>query len=104
MGKNSHCLLQIGYFKAKHTFFRFSLQDVSREDTTFVMQRYFPGKALAERPIPMEEYYLQRNEIAKLFGYRLWLESDLSTLLDKATELARHDVTPTFILTELIVF
>ncbi|HJX35502.1 MAG TPA: Tn3 family transposase [Dehalococcoidales bacterium] len=99
-----YCLLQIGYFKAKQAFFRFSLQDVSREDIAFVMQRYFPGEALAERPLLMKEYYLQRNEIAKLFGYRLWLESDLSTLLDKATELARHDVTPTFILTELIVF
>ncbi|WP_432745162.1 Tn3 family transposase [Methylobacter sp. G7] len=99
-----YCLLQIGYFKAKHTFFQFTLQDVPREDITFVMERYFQGMALAERPIPSKEYYLQRNVIAELLGYRLWLESDMATLWDKATELARQDVTPTFILTELIVF
>jgi len=98
-----YCLLQIGYFKAKKTFFRFSLQAVSQEDITFVMQRYFPGMTLVQRSLQMKEYYLQRNEIMDLFGYRLWLESDFSTLFDKATRLARHDVTPTFILTDLIV-
>jgi TnpA family transposase len=99
-----YCLLQIGYFKAKQAFFRFSLQDVPEEDITFVMQRYFPGVNVALQPLQMTEYYLQRNVIAELFGYRLWLESDTPTLLDKATDLARQDVTPTFILTELIVF
>ncbi|MDI1231532.1 MAG: Tn3 family transposase [Methylobacter sp.] len=99
-----YCLLQIGYFKAKRTFFQFTLQDVPREDITFVMERYFQGMALAERPIPSKEYYRQRNEIVELLGYRLWLESDVSTLWDKAVKLARNDVTPTFILTELIVF
>lgn len=99
-----YCLLQIGYFKAKQAFFRFSLQDVPEEDITFVMQRYFPGMTVALQPLQMTEYYLQRNVIAELFGYRLWLESDVTSLLDKATELARQDVTPTFILIELIVF
>jgi len=99
-----YCLLQIGYFKAKQAFFRFSMQDVPPEDLTFMMQRYFPGMTTASRPLPMKEYYIQRNEIAALFGYRLWLESDRPAFLDKATQLARCDVTPTFILTELIVF
>jgi hypothetical protein len=34
-----YCLLQIVYFKAKQAFFRFSQQDVTQEDVTFVMQR-----------------------------------------------------------------
>ena len=34
--------------------------------------------------------------------YRLWLETDRSLFIDKAAKLARRDVTPTFILTELI--
>jgi hypothetical protein len=95
-------LLQIGYFKAKQAFFRFSLDDIPQEDVTFVRQRYFPGKTVVQQPLQKTEYYLQRNEIAELFGYRLWVESDLPALLDKAAELARHDVTPTFILAELI--
>ena len=100
-----YCLLQIGYFKAKQAFFRFLLQDISPEDIAFLMQRYFPGMTLVPpRPMPMKEYYIQRNEIAALFGYRLWLESDRCALLDRASQSARRDVTPTFILTELIVF
>jgi hypothetical protein len=94
----------MGYFKAKQAFFRFSLQDVSSEDISFMMQRYFPLMAPVSRPLPMKEYYIQRNEIAALFGYRLWLGSDRPALLDKATQMASRDVTPTFILTELIVF
>jgi len=56
-----YCLLQIGYFKAKQAFFRFSLKDVPAEDVAFMMQRYFPGVSLALRPLPMKEYYVQRN-------------------------------------------
>ena len=41
-----YCLLQIGYFKAKQAFFRFSLDDAPTEDIAFLMQRYFPGQAL----------------------------------------------------------
>ena len=100
-----YCLLQIGYFKAKQNFFKFSLGNVSMEDITFIMQRYFPGMALkSQRPLLRKEYYLQRNDIAVLFGFRLWLENDQPVLFDKATLLAKRDVTPTFILTELIVF
>lgn len=39
-----HCLLQIGYFKAKQAFFRFSPNDVPPEDITFLLLRYFPGQ------------------------------------------------------------
>src|SRR5208283_1651296 len=34
------CAVQIGYFKAKHAFFRFSWDD-AQEDCTFVLARYF---------------------------------------------------------------
>jgi len=99
-----YCLLQIGYFKAKQAFFRFSLKDVSREDIDFLLQHYFPGQAVAIRSLSKNEYYAQRNEISSLFGYRLWSDSYLPVLLEKATLLARMDVTATFLLTELIVF
>src|ERR1039457_3420202 len=99
-----YCLLQIGYFKAKQAFFRFSIQDVAEEDIAFIMQRYFPERKLTSRALPMKEYYAQRNEIAKLFGFRLWQDSAQPALFEKATHLAKRDVTPAFIVTELIVF
>ena len=97
-----HCLLQIGYFKAKQIFFRFSLQDVPPEDVAFALQRYFPGMTLVPRLVSQYEYYAQRNEIISLFGYRLWSKADRSIFVDRATQLARRDVAPTFILTELL--
>ena len=102
--KQVHCLLQIGYFKAKQAFFQFSLDDVPPEDVTFLLQRYFPGETLTEGPLSTQEYYAQRREIVALFGYRLWTDNDLPALRGQAALLARTDVTPTFLLAELMVF
>ena len=99
-----YCLLQIGYFKAKQAFFQFSLDDVQTEDIAFLLQRYFPGQTLVNAPLHTSEYYVQRNKVAKLFGYRMCSDDDLPALRAKATLLARTDVTPTFLLGELMVF
>ena len=37
-----YCALQIGYFKAKHAFFRFTWDEV-QDDSAFVLSRYFTG-------------------------------------------------------------
>ena len=63
-----YCLLQIGYFKAKQAFFRFTLDDVPPEDIDFLLQRYFPGKTLVTRQISANECYGPRKEIAGLSG------------------------------------
>lgn len=98
-----YCLLQIGYFKAKQTFFRFVLKRAPPEDILLVLQRYFPGKKLlSKKSVNHHEYYAQRDDIICLFGYRLWSKSDCETYQEKALQLAKRDVTPTFILTELI--
>jgi hypothetical protein len=99
-----YCLLQIGYFKAKQAFFLFSLDELPPEDVDFIMQRYFPGQSLATAALHTSEYYVQRNKIAHLFGFRTYSANDLPTLQEKARLLARTDVTPAFLLAELMVF
>ncbi|MEI8171537.1 MAG: Tn3 family transposase [Rhodoferax sp.] len=99
-----HCLLQIGYFKAKHSFFRFSLVEAPEQDVAFFMQRYFPGQTLPSEEVSDNDRYLPRKGIAALYGFRLWLDDDLAGLLNKATLLARTDVSPSFLLAELMVF
>ena len=89
------CLLQIGYFKAKRAFFRFSWQDVPPADIAFLIERYFPGTTLVPQPIRANEHYAQRDQIAGLFGYRLWAETDRAEVAGKAGVLARRDVTAT---------
>ena len=94
----------MGYFKAKQAFFQFTLDEVPPEDIAFLLQRYFPRQTLTASPLSAKEYYAQLREIVALFGYRLWADDDLPTLRDKAKLLARTDVTPTFLLAELMVF
>jgi hypothetical protein len=100
-----HCLLQIGYFKAKQAFFNVSEQDVPAEDITFLLKRYFPDRpdgTEALRPLRRNEQYAQRDEIAEQFGYRLWAETDRPVFVQMAASLARRDVTPTFVLIEML--
>lgn len=99
-----YCLMQIGYFKAKHAFFRFSLDDAPTEDIAFLMQRYFPGQSLPTQQVSDNDRYQPRKVIAALYGFRLWSDEDLPRLLNKAILLARTDISPTFLLAELMVF
>ena len=98
-----YCLLQIGYFKAKHAFFRFDWSEVE-DDCAFVLSRYFQGEAFERRPITKHEHYTQRERVAELFGYRLWAADFLPQLGQQATQTVRRDVTPGFVAAELIVW
>ena len=98
-----YCLLQIGYFKAKHAFFRFDWSDVE-DDCAFVLSRYFNGEEFERKPITKHEHYTQREGIVELFGYRLWMAEFLPQLGQQATQTARRDVTPGFVAAELIVW
>lgn len=50
-----YCLLQVGYFKAKHAFFRFDWNE-AEDDCAFVLSRYFQGEALESKPITKHEH------------------------------------------------
>ena len=64
-----YCILQIGYFKAKHAFFRFAWSEVV-DDCAFVLSQYFHSEPFEHKPITKHEHYAQRERIAELFGYR----------------------------------
>jgi len=59
-----HCALQIGYFKAKHMFFRVSLKNSPQADIHYILEEYFQSRALDVFTITKHEYYLQRQEIS----------------------------------------
>ncbi len=99
-----HCLLQIGYFKAKRSFFPFSLADAPEQDVAFLLQRYFPSQVLPSEDASNNERYFPRKDIAALYGFRLWRDEDSPGLLNKAMLLARTDASPSFLLAELMVF
>jgi hypothetical protein len=96
------CMLQISYFRAKQAFFQFRLADVPQEDIDFLMRQYFPGQPFRHGRVRQAEYYLQRKEILQLFGYRPWSQKFMPLLSQRAAQQVRRDVTPGFVLTELI--
>ena len=96
------CMLQIGYFKAKQSFFQFRLTDIPAEDIQFLMGRYFPGQFFRPKSIQRNAFLRQRREILRLFGYRSWSDTFLPQIGSRAAQLTMRDVTPAFILAELI--
>lgn len=97
----AYCALQIGYFKAKHAFFHFTWDD-AQDDCAFVLTRYFNGQAFELHAITKYEHYAQRTMIAELFGYRVWSADFLPPLTQQVAQIVRRDVTPGFIVAELI--
>jgi hypothetical protein len=98
-----YCVLQIGYFKAKHAFFHFAWSDVEA-DCAFVLTRYFIGQGFEPHTITKHEHFAQRVLIAERFGYRLWSADFLPSLAQQAAQIVRRDVTPGFIVAELIAY
>lgn len=99
-----YCALQIGYFKAKKAFFQFTLKVVCQADVSFILSRYFQSKDLEQFTITKHEYYSQREEICRLFRYRLWSKDLLSQLHDHAQYITRRDITPNFIAHGLLTY
>ena len=99
----AYCILQIGYFKAKHAFFRFDWNEV-KDDCAFVLSRYFHGEAFEQKEITKHEHYTQSKRIIEMFGYRSWVAEFLPQLAQQAAQIVRRDVTPGFVATELIVW
>ena len=97
------CALQIGYFKAKHAFFRFTWSE-AEDDVAFVLNRYFDHEVFEPKAITKPENYTQRSLIVELFGYRLWSADFLPQLRPQVAQILRRDVTPGFVVAELVVW
>lgn len=98
-----HCALQIGYFKAMHLFFHIDWPEV-QEDSAFILEQYFPNEVFHPESITKHQYYAQCEIIAKHFGYRLWAKEFEPLLFKKIQMLLRKDISPQFIVMELLPF
>lgn len=98
-----YCALQIGYFKAKHAFFRSNWAE-AEDDCAFVLSCYFRDQTFEPKPISKHEHYTQRALIASLFGYRLWSAAFLPQLIQQVTQIVRREIMPSFIIAELIAW
>lgn len=98
-----HCALQIGYFKAMRLFFRVDLAD-AEEDVAFILEQYFPNETLRPKVITKHQYYAQCEKIARYFNYKPWFKEFEPLLLKQTEVLLRKDISPQFLVMELLAF
>lgn len=63
-----HFVLQLGYFKAKFTFFSFSFSQVM-EDVLYVLNRYFTNLPLSEKMISQRACFKNNTRILDLVSW-----------------------------------
>lgn len=89
-------VLQAGYFKISNYFFNFSFQSV-REDTKFIIEKFFPEAKFPAKSISKKAHYANRVFLVKKYSlleytpkFGLWLEKNLC-------KLAKHHIVPRFL-------
>ena len=98
------CAIQIGYFKAKDFFFDFSFESIDVKDIDFITQNYFTDQTIDLSPVSKHEYYEQRYQISKLFGYRLWSQFHEPSINDHLSQIVKRDTTIPYVLDALLTY
>ena len=94
-------VLQLGYFKARHQFFIFSLHE-GAEDAKYVQAQYFPGHQVADLTIAKVTRIKQQGMILELLNYRYCDTQERQTLQAKARQAARIFGKPVYVFRELM--
>ena len=102
-GIQMHFILQLGYFKARHRFFRFTLEDVA-SDLIHIQNRYFSDTVIELAIVSSTTHKRQQEIILDLTDYRRCGEVERDQLREKAEQLARIDSQPIYILRELFAY
>ena len=90
-------ILQLGYFKSKHQFFTFTLNDVW-EDVLYIINRYYPDKVLIKSTLGRASRYLNQQYILENTGFTIFNSKiHIPILLEKAADLSRTSNDPLFL-------
>ena len=95
-------ILQLGYFKSKHLFFRFNLCEVE-EDIQYILKTHFNSAEFSDfLSIDKKTRLSQQQLILKRFNYRLCDSQSRLILKEQARRAANVSGKPIFIFRELI--
>jgi TnpA family transposase len=94
-------ILQLGYFKARHLFFTFSLQEVEA-DTQYLRAQYFSDSPLTDLEITKVTRLKQQRLILSLCGYRSCGAPERRHLDVKARQAAIVFAKPVYVFRELM--
>lgn len=96
-------VLQLGYFKAKLCFFKFTFQEV-RQDVWHVINRYFSQAKFPKKRLSNYQHYTNQKRILSLYNYAQVSSEDYAQLKEHANSLAKLHTSPLFIFEELLKF
>lgn len=99
-----HLALQLGYFKAKRQFFDYT-QEAVLDDLRYLLDRYFPGTALASIKTPSRPTCASQQQIIlTLFNYRLCDRTAKDDLERKTQRIAMLSTEPVYLLREALQY
>jgi exonuclease VII large subunit len=99
-----HFVLQLGYFKAKRQFFVYACNEV-QEDLRHILERHFPGRALATiRELSKPTRLEQQQVILNLFNSKRCGKAAKQDLERKAGRIAMRSTQPVYILREVLQY
>jgi Domain of unknown function (DUF4158) len=97
-----HFILQLGYFRAKHLFFIFTLDEVEG-DFQYIMEQHFDSRQIGGITVIDKQTRLkQQRLILELHGYRNCTKEERQELEQKARQSAMVYSKPIYVFRELI--
>jgi len=96
-----YCMLQIAYFKTKHSFFKFAWVNIPTEDVQFIVKHYF-NEQIEQNYITKHEIYTQREQIMNFYGYKYCSQKEEVFLSAYLSQIAKRGISIKFILSELL--
>jgi TnpA family transposase len=97
-----HFILQLGYFRAKHLFFMFTLDEVE-SDSQYVMEQYFSSRQMEGVTVIDNQTRLkQQRLILELYSYRSCGKQERQELEKKAQQSAMVYSKPIYVFRELV--
>jgi len=98
----AYFVLQLGYFKSKHLFFTFDIDEVE-EDMQFVLSQHFNNRKITNlSAVDKHTRLKQQRLILELFGYRICDAQARQKLEEKAQQSASICSKPIYIFRELM--
>jgi len=96
-------ILQLGYCRATHNFFTFSIQQV-KPDVDFIMREYFPDEAYPKKQLPKNLHYRNRCVVMDRIGLQEADAGFQDKLAKEAKVLAKRHVLSRFVLEGLLSY
>ena len=93
----AYCILQLGYFKARHLFFSFEPAKI-REDLVYVFEHHFPTSSLVDTEMPDQRTWRKHQQmILQLCRFRHCDAAEKKALSEKARLAVQVSSKPVYV-------